>query len=169
MPNGLDCNSCACWQLSAHAQQSRPVAAIITVCRQGAEASACAAEQWGKQAAPEPQEGQEGQAKAPEQEPNFGLSGALAKETNTLRGVELLHTEPPEARKPTLRWRLYIFKNGRAPQARSVAAWAGGLEVGALAWLPVLMEALLLGGVHANLGLHQVLVECARGARTDPA
>ena len=73
------------------------------------------AEQWGAQAAQGPgEQGQEGQEKAPEQEPNFGLSGALAKEANTLRGVELVHTEPPEARKPNLRWRLYIFKNGAA-------------------------------------------------------
>ena len=45
-------------------------------------------------------------------DPNFGLSGKLAEETNTVRGVVLVHTEPPEARKPTLKWRLYIFKAG---------------------------------------------------------
>lgn len=28
-------------------------------------------------------------------------------------GVVLLHQEPPEARKPTARWRLYVFKNGQ--------------------------------------------------------
>ena len=79
------------------------------------------AEQWGKQAAQQPGEGGDGEQKPPEQEPNFMLSGALAKETNTLRGVELLHTEPPEARKPNLRWRLYIFKNGGAPPRMALA------------------------------------------------
>ncbi|KAK9823054.1 hypothetical protein WJX81_004560 [Elliptochloris bilobata] len=54
----------------------------------------------------------EGDAPAVQVDPNFGLSGKLAEETNTVRGVVLLHTEPPEARKPTLKWRLYIFKAG---------------------------------------------------------
>jgi smad nuclear-interacting protein 1 len=42
--------------------------------------------------------------------PNFGLSGKLAAETNTFRGVVLKYNEPPEARKPTKSWRLYVFK-----------------------------------------------------------
>lgn len=54
-------------------------------------------------------------------EPNFKLSGKLAEETNTVRGVVLVHTEPPEARKPTLKWRLYIFKGG-ARLGRVIAA-----------------------------------------------
>jgi len=45
-------------------------------------------------------------------EPNFGLSGALAAETNLFRGVVLKYNEPPEARKPNKNWRLYAFKNG---------------------------------------------------------
>ncbi|BDA50812.1 probable smad nuclear-interacting protein 1 at C-terminar half [Coccomyxa sp. Obi] len=49
---------------------------------------------------------------AVEVEPNYGLSGKLAEESNTVRGVVMLHNEPPEARKPSLRWRLYTFKNG---------------------------------------------------------
>ena len=62
-------------------------------------------------------------------DPNFGLSGKLAEETNTVRGVVLLHTEPPEARKPTLKWRLYIFKAGAHPRvlaACSLASSQGG-------------------------------------------
>jgi hypothetical protein len=47
-----------------------------------------------------------------EPEPDYGLSGALAAETNTVDGVVLVHTEPPEARAPTARWRLYAFKAG---------------------------------------------------------
>eukprot|EP00899_Mesostigma_viride_P028252 jgi/Mesvir1/8611/Mv04943-RA.1 len=44
--------------------------------------------------------------------PSFELSGALAKETNTFKGVELLYNPPPEARPPSKRWRLYVFKDG---------------------------------------------------------
>ncbi|CAD7695264.1 unnamed protein product [Ostreobium quekettii] len=44
--------------------------------------------------------------------PNFGLSGKLAEEANTEKGVVLKYSEPPEASKPDLRWRLYVFKNG---------------------------------------------------------
>ncbi|XP_011628433.1 serine/arginine repetitive matrix protein 1 isoform X1 [Amborella trichopoda] len=48
----------------------------------------------------------------PKQQPSFELSGKLAAETNRVRGVTLLFTEPPEARKPDIRWRLYVFKAG---------------------------------------------------------
>ncbi|KAJ7299809.1 hypothetical protein O6H91_04G022600 [Diphasiastrum complanatum] len=53
------------------------------------------------------------EAKAKEKEkPSFDYSGKLAAETNKVRGVALQFTEPPEARKPTIRWRLYVFKEG---------------------------------------------------------
>jgi hypothetical protein len=55
-------------------------------------------------------------------EPNYGLSGKLAEESNTVRGVVLLHNEPPEARKPSLRWRLYTFKNGACALQLALAA-----------------------------------------------
>lgn len=42
--------------------------------------------------------------------PNFSNSGALAAETNTFKGVVLKYNEPPEARKPSKGWRLYVFK-----------------------------------------------------------
>lgn len=42
--------------------------------------------------------------------PNFSLSGKLAEETNTFRGVVIKYTEPAEARMPKKRWRLYPFK-----------------------------------------------------------
>lgn len=42
--------------------------------------------------------------------PNFGLSGKLAAETNTFKGVVLKYSEPIEARKPSKKWRLYVFK-----------------------------------------------------------
>ncbi|XP_006297970.2 FHA domain-containing protein DDL [Capsella rubella] len=46
------------------------------------------------------------------EEPSFELSGKLAEETNRYRGITLLFSEPPEARKPSERWRLYVFKGG---------------------------------------------------------
>ncbi|KAJ3817826.1 smad nuclear interacting protein 1, partial [Lentinula raphanica] len=48
--------------------------------------------------------------------PNFGASGLLAAETNTVKSIDgknstvLKYNEPPEARKPVLGWRLYVFK-----------------------------------------------------------
>ncbi|KAM5182491.1 smad nuclear-interacting protein 1 [Mantella aurantiaca] len=54
-----------------------------------------------------------GQAKDKEK-PNFELSGALLEDTNTFRGVVIKYSEPPEARIPKKRWRLYPFKNDEA-------------------------------------------------------
>lgn len=47
--------------------------------------------------------------------PNFAPSGLLAAETNTVKAANgdstvLKYNEPPEARKPVLGWRLYVFK-----------------------------------------------------------
>lgn len=45
--------------------------------------------------------------------PNFGLSGALSKDTKTggmYKGVLLKFQEPPEARAPNTLWRFYVFK-----------------------------------------------------------
>ena len=47
--------------------------------------------------------------------PDFGLSGALAKDENTgnvYKGHVLKWTEPDDARKPVDRWRIYEYKNG---------------------------------------------------------
>ncbi|KAK3813417.1 MAG: SMAD/FHA domain-containing protein [Benniella sp.] len=53
-------------------------------------------------------------AEEDKEKPNFGLSGALAAETNTTaNGTLLKYNEPPEARKPKQRWRLYVFKDGK--------------------------------------------------------
>lgn len=46
--------------------------------------------------------------------PDFGLSGALAEDEvggNVYKGVLLKFSEPPEARAPNTRWRLYVFKD----------------------------------------------------------
>ncbi|KAJ3597249.1 hypothetical protein NHX12_000777 [Muraenolepis orangiensis] len=60
----------------------------------------------------EEQEGGEGDEPPPDKEkPDFGLSGALTEDTNTFRGVVIKYNEPPEARIPKRRWRLYPFKN----------------------------------------------------------
>ncbi|KAL4657568.1 smad nuclear interacting protein 1-like [Arapaima gigas] len=48
------------------------------------------------------------------EQPNFELSGALVEDTNTFRGVVIKYNEPPEARIPKRRWRLYPFKNDEA-------------------------------------------------------
>ncbi|KAA0703476.1 Smad nuclear-interacting protein 1 [Triplophysa tibetana] len=48
---------------------------------------------------------------ADKEKPNFELSGALVEDTNTYRGVVIKYNEPPEARIPKRRWRLYPFKN----------------------------------------------------------
>ncbi len=61
--------------------------------------------------------------------PNFGASGLLAAETNTVKSVDgknstvLKYNEPPEARKPILGWRLYVFKGDeqQGPFARSLS------------------------------------------------
>jgi smad nuclear-interacting protein 1 len=60
-----------------------------------------------------------GDAAAPVEKvkPDFGLSGALAADSgkgggggNMYKGVLLKFQEPPEARTPTTKWRLYVFK-----------------------------------------------------------
>lgn len=59
-------------------------------------------------------EGRSGDSNAPppdKEKPNFELSGALTEDTNTFRGVVIKYNEPPEARIPKRRWRLYPFKN----------------------------------------------------------
>lgn len=53
-------------------------------------------------------------ASAVKEKPNFELSGALTEDTNTFRGVVIKYNEPPEARIPKRRWRLYPFKNDEA-------------------------------------------------------
>lgn len=42
--------------------------------------------------------------------PNYNLSGALAKDTNTFKGVVIKYNEPVDAHKPDQRWFLYPFK-----------------------------------------------------------
>ncbi|KAI9021205.1 SMAD/FHA domain-containing protein [Hyaloraphidium curvatum] len=56
-------------------------------------------------------EGSAGKDGPPAKEkPNYGASGLLAAEQNSYKGVVIKYGEPPEARKPTKKWRLYVFK-----------------------------------------------------------
>lgn len=44
------------------------------------------------------------------EKPSFEPSGKLAEDTNTYKGVVIKYNEPPEAKLPKIRWRLYPFK-----------------------------------------------------------
>eukprot|EP01138_Halocafeteria_seosinensis_P007298 gb/GECG01007462.1/.p1 GENE.gb/GECG01007462.1/~~gb/GECG01007462.1/.p1 ORF type:complete len:332 (+),score=43.92 gb/GECG01007462.1/:1-996(+) len=55
----------------------------------------------------------------PKEKPNFGLSGALNEDLttgNVYRGIVLKWSEPPEARAPTRKWRLHVFKGDKQLQ-----------------------------------------------------
>ncbi len=41
---------------------------------------------------------------------NMQTSGKLLEDTNVINGVVVKYSEPPEARKPRTKWRLYVFK-----------------------------------------------------------
>ena len=45
---------------------------------------------------------------------NFKTTGKLAEDTNTVNGVVVKYSEPPEARMPSKKWRLYVFKGDEA-------------------------------------------------------
>uniref|UniRef100_A0A915DJ88 FHA domain-containing protein n=1 Tax=Ditylenchus dipsaci TaxID=166011 RepID=A0A915DJ88_9BILA len=45
-----------------------------------------------------------------EEKPSFEPSGKLAADTNTYKGVVIKYNEPPEAKLPKIRWRLYPFR-----------------------------------------------------------
>ena len=56
--------------------------------------------------------------------PNFGISGALAKDDdkgNVYKGVVLKFSEPPEARAPNTQWRFYVFKGEEALETLHIA------------------------------------------------
>jgi smad nuclear-interacting protein 1 len=67
---------------------------------------------WGREELPDEEEEEEAPV-TDVQKPDFGLSGALASDAQTgnmYNGVVLKFSEPPEARTPNTRWRLYVFK-----------------------------------------------------------
>ena len=61
-------------------------------------------------------EGSSAAAEIEKKKPDFGLSGALARDqsgtggSNVYKGVLLKFQEPPEARTPKTPWRLYVFR-----------------------------------------------------------
>lgn len=66
---------------------------------------------WGKEITRE--ENTKEKPKEPEHKPNFGLSGALAKDEKTgniVNGIVLKFTEPHDASLPNQNWRLYVYK-----------------------------------------------------------
>lgn len=68
--------------------------------------------EWGKTSdSKKPDNEQETKEK---EKPNFALSGALTEDANKVNGVVVKYAEPPEARKPKRRWRLYPFKGETA-------------------------------------------------------
>jgi smad nuclear-interacting protein 1 len=75
------------------------------------------ASKWGTKAEDDEDDERERRYEADEDaaKPDFGLSGALAKDENTgnvYKGHVLKWTEPDDARKPVDRWRIYEYKNG---------------------------------------------------------
>ncbi|XP_067634709.1 uncharacterized protein [Eurosta solidaginis] len=71
--------------------------------------------EWGGKGSCDKQDAHETKGEPVEKEkPNFGLSGALLEDTNKVNGVIIKYSEPPEARKPKRRWRLYPFKGETA-------------------------------------------------------
>mmetsp|Transcript_7705 Transcript_7705/g.16492 ORF Transcript_7705/g.16492 Transcript_7705/m.16492 type:complete len:329 (-) Transcript_7705:246-1232(-) len=66
---------------------------------------------------------------------DFGLSGALAKDTqtgNVVNGITLKFSEPPEARVPNTRWRLYVFRRKNSQARTSVKTSENGKKDGDL-------------------------------------
>ncbi|XP_049872300.1 smad nuclear-interacting protein 1 isoform X2 [Pectinophora gossypiella] len=56
----------------------------------------------------------EGSNAADKEKPNFGLSGKLTADANTVNGVVIKYTEPDDAKQPKRRWRFYPFKGDKA-------------------------------------------------------
>lgn len=70
--------------------------------------------EWGGKRADKNETAQIKEEPVEKEKPNFGLSGALLEDTNKVNGVVVKYAEPPEARKPKRRWRLYPFKGETA-------------------------------------------------------
>ncbi|CAB4066791.1 SNIP1 [Lepeophtheirus salmonis] len=44
------------------------------------------------------------------EQPNLNITGKLAQDSNTVNGVVVKYTEPPDCRRPRTKWRLYVLK-----------------------------------------------------------
>eukprot|EP01035_Chromulina_nebulosa_P003182 gene3182-4330_t len=72
-------------------------------------------EKWGKEE-DNVQEGEEKEEEVVKAKPNFGLTGALAKDERTgniVNGVVLKYSVPLDSAKPNRMWRLYVFKDDK--------------------------------------------------------
>ncbi|XP_075975095.1 uncharacterized protein LOC142975866 isoform X2 [Anticarsia gemmatalis] len=65
---------------------------------------------WGKEDAKK----EDGKDPGDKEKPNFGLSGKLTADANTVNGVVIKYTEPEDAKQPKRRWRFYPFKGDKA-------------------------------------------------------
>jgi len=72
-------------------------------------------------------EAADGAPPRPKAEPNYGTTGKLADESNKINGVVLKWSEPPDAAKPTKRWRLYVFKGKEALEPYHIHRQSGYL------------------------------------------
>jgi len=75
-------------------------------------------ESRGRRSSPQPTSPENNTSPKINTKPNFKPSGLLAAETNTVKASDgstsvLKYNEPPEARKPVLAWRLYVFKDSK--------------------------------------------------------
>lgn len=75
--------------------------------------------EWGKPAEEETKNGghsgEPGGGPVVQEGPDFSVSGNLNKDERVVtEGLELKFEEPSDAKKPTVRWRLYVFKGGEA-------------------------------------------------------
>ena len=82
------------------------------------EPSTQRASKWGTKAEDDEDDERERRYEADDDaaKPDFGLSGALAKDENhgnVYKGHVLKWTEPDDARKPVDRWRIYEYKDGQ--------------------------------------------------------
>ena len=83
--------------------------------RRGGEDEDVSQMTWGLQPLDRSEEAEDAAAApaAPKVQPNYGTTGKLAEASNTVNGVNMKWSEPPDAAKPTKRWRLYVFKDGK--------------------------------------------------------
>lgn len=70
--------------------------------------------EWGKPGNANKKENDKEEQEVEKEKPNFGLSGKLTEDANKVNGVVVKYAEPPEARRPKRKWRLYPFKNDQA-------------------------------------------------------
>mmetsp|Transcript_125117 Transcript_125117/g.348161 ORF Transcript_125117/g.348161 Transcript_125117/m.348161 type:complete len:351 (+) Transcript_125117:195-1247(+) len=85
---------------------------------------------WGSMSSKGKGKGKSGQEEevAPKEQPNFEASGLLAVEDNSKNGIPLKFVQPPEARMPTMKWRMYIFaKQCEAPKVMHLHRFVGYL------------------------------------------